>query len=75
MGFGFVGVNGSGWAEENHPFWSPSYGIITQALENCVVASNVLHKGALQQLMVDLGGNRDGAVIKDNPGSLFTPSQ
>jgi serine/threonine protein kinase len=27
-GFGFVGVNGSGWAEENHPFSSPSYGIV-----------------------------------------------
>jgi hypothetical protein len=27
-GFGFVGVNGSGWAEENHPFTSPSYGIV-----------------------------------------------
>ncbi len=27
-GFGFVGVNGSGWAEENHPFASPSYGIV-----------------------------------------------
>lgn len=26
-GFGFVGVNGSGWAEENHSFSSPSYGI------------------------------------------------
>jgi hypothetical protein len=25
-GFGFVGVNGSGWAEENHPFENPSYG-------------------------------------------------
>ena len=25
-GFGFVGVNGSGWAEEQHPFSSPSYG-------------------------------------------------
>jgi hypothetical protein len=23
-----VGVNGSGWAEENHPFSSPSYGIV-----------------------------------------------
>jgi Peptidase A4 family len=28
QGFGFVGVNGSGWAEENHPFSSPSYGIV-----------------------------------------------
>jgi hypothetical protein len=27
-GFGFVGANGSGWAEENHPFNSPSYGIV-----------------------------------------------
>jgi hypothetical protein len=27
-GFGFVGVNGSGWAEENHPFSSPSFGIV-----------------------------------------------
>jgi hypothetical protein len=27
-GFGFVGVNGSGWAKESHPFWDPSYGIV-----------------------------------------------
>jgi len=27
-GFGFVGVDGSGWAEETHPFTSPSYGIV-----------------------------------------------
>ena len=26
--FGFVGINGSGWAEENHPFTNPSYGIV-----------------------------------------------
>jgi hypothetical protein len=26
VGFGFVGANGSGWAEEQHPFSSPSYG-------------------------------------------------
>lgn len=25
-GFGFRGANGSGWAEESHPFSSPSYG-------------------------------------------------
>jgi eukaryotic-like serine/threonine-protein kinase len=29
-GFGFVGINGSGWAEEQHPFSSPSYGIVGQ---------------------------------------------
>jgi serine/threonine protein kinase len=28
VGFGFVGVNGSRWAEENHPFSSPSFGIV-----------------------------------------------
>jgi hypothetical protein len=27
-GFGFAGADGAGWAEENHPFTSPSYGII-----------------------------------------------
>jgi pimeloyl-ACP methyl ester carboxylesterase len=27
-GFGFTGVNGSTWAEEEHPFTSPSYGIV-----------------------------------------------
>jgi hypothetical protein len=26
VGFGFKGLNGSGWAEENHPFTSPSFG-------------------------------------------------
>jgi hypothetical protein len=26
VGFGFKGTNGSTWAEENHPFTSPSYG-------------------------------------------------
>ena len=27
-GFGFVGINGARWAEENHPFSKPSYGIV-----------------------------------------------
>ena len=27
-GFGFVGINGAGWKEENHPFSKPSYGIV-----------------------------------------------
>jgi hypothetical protein len=27
-GFGFVGINGAGWAQENHPFSSPSYGVV-----------------------------------------------
>jgi hypothetical protein len=27
-GFGFVGINGAGWALESHPFSNPSYGIV-----------------------------------------------
>lgn len=27
-GFGFVGIDGAGWAEENHPFSNPSFGIV-----------------------------------------------
>jgi hypothetical protein len=50
--------------------WSPSYGIVYKGLEHCVIANNVLHDGALEQLMMDLGSHGDGAVIKDNPGSL-----
>jgi hypothetical protein len=50
--------------------WSPSFGIVYKELQDCVIANNVLHDGALQQLMVDLGGHGDGAVVKDNPGSL-----
>ncbi|HEX4007068.1 MAG TPA: glycosyl hydrolase family 28-related protein [Acidobacteriaceae bacterium] len=65
----------SGRDDGDQGLWSPSNGIIYRGLENCVVANNVQHQGALQQLMVDLGGHRDGVVVKDNPGSLFTPKQ
>lgn len=54
--------------------WSPAYGIVCKNMENCVIANNVLHRGALQQLIVDLGGHGEGVVIKDNPGSLFKES-
>ncbi|MGA2115473.1 MAG: right-handed parallel beta-helix repeat-containing protein [Bryobacteraceae bacterium] len=50
--------------------WSPSYGIVYKELQHCVVSNNVLHDGAIQQLMVDLGGHGEGAVVKDNPGCL-----
>jgi hypothetical protein len=63
----------SGRDDGNAGLWSPAYGIVYQGLENCVVANNTLHDGALQQLLVDLGGHRDGVVVKDNPGRLFTP--
>jgi hypothetical protein len=53
--------------------WSPAYGIVCKNLENCVIANNVLHEGALRQLIVDQGGHGEGVVLKDNPGSLFKP--
>jgi hypothetical protein len=62
----------SGRDNGNQGLWSPSYGIVVQGLENCVVANNVLHDGALRQLIVDHGGHKDGVLIKDNPGRLFT---
>lgn len=50
--------------------WSPSYGIVYKELQHCVISNNVLHDGALKQLLVDLGGHGEGAIVKDNPGSL-----
>ena len=52
--------------------WSPAYGIISKGLRNCVVKDNVLHDGAIKQLMLDLGGSIEGMIIADNPGRLFT---
>jgi hypothetical protein len=54
--------------------WSPSYGIVYKELRNCVISNNVLHDGALQELMADLGGHGEGAIVKDNPGCLARPA-
>jgi Pectate lyase superfamily protein/Right handed beta helix region len=51
--------------------FSPSYGIVYQGLRNCVLRNNVLHDGALTQLIVDLGGQQEGVLVGDNPGRLF----
>jgi len=56
--------------DNNSGLWSPSYGIVYKELQHCVIGNNVLHDGALQQLMVDLGGHGEGVVVKDNPGCL-----
>ena len=63
----------SGRDDGDQGVWSPSYGIIVQNLENCVIANNVLHNGALRQLIVDNGNHKDGVILKDNPGRLFHP--
>ncbi|MGH9533948.1 MAG: right-handed parallel beta-helix repeat-containing protein [Terriglobales bacterium] len=53
--------------------WSPAYGITYGGLRDCVIANNVLHGGALQRLLVDLGGQGDGVVVEHNPGRVFRP--
>jgi hypothetical protein len=61
----------SGRDDGNQGVWSPSYGIVYQGLRNCVIRDNVLHDGALTQLMVDLGGEQEGVIVGDNPGRVF----
>lgn len=50
---------------------SPNYGIVLRALENSVVTNNTMHIGALKQLLCDLGEHKEGAIIRDNPGSIL----
>jgi hypothetical protein len=64
------------WAgrdDNDQGVWTPSYGIVVQGLENCVITNNVLHDGALRQLLVDHGGHGSGVIVRDNPGRLFHP--
>ena len=35
---------------------------------------NVLHNGALRELMLDQGEHRTGVIVKDNPGRVFEPA-
>ena len=66
-GFGFVGVNGSGWAEENHPFSSPSYGIVGPGSiaypfnEACGTAQQ--YASYVEAWIYDTAGNRSKPVV------------
>ena len=66
-GFGFVGVNGSGWAEENHPFTSPSYGIVgTGSIaypfnEACGTAQQ--YDSYVEAWIYDTAGHRSKSVV------------
>jgi hypothetical protein len=67
-----VGNNFQAWRDDDGTgVWSPAYGIVCKNLQHCVIANNVLHEGALRQLILDEGGHGEGVVLKDNPGSLF----
>jgi hypothetical protein len=71
-GVTFVGNSlQSGRDDNNEGIYSPSYGIVYRGLQNCVIRNNVLHDGALRQLMLDLGGQQEGVLVGDNPGRLF----
>jgi hypothetical protein len=61
----------SGRDDGNAGVWSPSYGIVYQGLRNCVIRDNVLHDGALKQLLLDLGNQQEGVIVGDNPGRLY----
>jgi hypothetical protein len=61
----------SGRDDGDAGIYTPSYGIIYQGLRNCVIRDNVLHDGALKDLLLDLGGHEGGVVVGDNPGRLF----
>jgi hypothetical protein len=66
-GFGFVGVNGAGWAEENHPFTSPSYGIVgTDSIaypfnEECGTAQQ--YTSYVEAWIYDTAGDRSTPVV------------
>jgi len=66
-GFGFVGVNGSRWAKENHPFSSPSYGIVgTDSIaypfnEACGTAQQ--YASYVQAWIYDTAGDRSTPVV------------
>jgi len=49
---------------------TPNYSIVVRALSNSVIANNAMHRGAIKELVVDLGGHGEGFVLKDNPGSV-----
>lgn len=61
----------AGRDDGNVGIFSPSYGIVYKGLEDCVISNNVLHDGALRQLLRDLGGHGHGVVVRDNPGRIM----
>jgi hypothetical protein len=51
--------------------FSPSYGIVYKGLRDCVISNNVLCEGALRQILLDLGEQGEGVVVRGNPGSIL----
>lgn len=66
-GFGFVGVNGAGWAEENHPFTSPSYGIVgTDSISypfNLACGTSQEYDSWVEAWIYDTSGTRSKSAV------------
>jgi heat shock protein HtpX len=66
-GFGFRGVNGSGWAEEAHPFSSPSFGHVYPGIleypfnHGCGTASEV--ESSVEAWIYDSTARRSASVV------------
>jgi hypothetical protein len=63
----------AGRDDGNTGIYSPAYGIVIRGLENCAIGNNVLHNGALRQLILDLGDHGEGWMMLNNPGRLLVP--
>jgi len=68
-GFGFVGVNGSGWAEENHPFSAPSYGIVGPGTVsypfNLACGTAQAYRSQVEAWIYDTAGDRSQPMVID----------
>ena len=54
--------------------YSPRCGIVYGRLESSIIKDNALQRGALEELLVDLGGHGEGVVVKDNVGVVGKPN-
>jgi hypothetical protein len=55
--------------------WSPAVCMRVKDLEDAIIKDNVMHNGALKDLILDLGGHGQGVIIKDNVGCTCSPPQ
>ncbi len=51
--------------------WSPDHALVVKDCAQTVIASNVMHRGAIKSLIHDLGGHGEGFIQRDNVGGLW----
>ena len=52
--------------------FTPDFGVVYQHLTESIIRDNTLYRGAVQQLIVDLGGTDEQTIVRENVGSLQT---